>query len=73
MTFQNQIYCVSLPQIFDITYEERWRDRPCETLATCRLLREGEGAKSDSSAVAEGKDKLQVVFSYFPYFIVCKE
>jgi len=31
-----------------------------ETLATCQLLREGEGAKSDPST--DGKDKLQVVF-----------
>jgi hypothetical protein len=23
---------------FGITYEERWRDRPCETLATSPLL-----------------------------------
>jgi hypothetical protein len=65
-----------LPQIFDITYEERWRDRPCETLATCRLNCdwEGEGAKSDPLAPAEGKDKYTSSFSnYFPYFIVCKE
>lgn len=52
-TCSNQIYCVSLPQIFEITYEERWRDRPCETLATCRFER--KGAKSDPSA--DGRDK----------------
>ncbi len=32
-----------------------------------------KGAKSDSSAMAEEKDKLQVVQYYFPNFIVCKE